>query len=274
MKSLGAIAGAFALAAINLPGAASAADLPAVPYVAPVEAAAFVGWYLRGFIGMSNQQVDRIHHPQMDLPDLLDFINEPEFDSGVFFGGGVGYQFNSWFRTDITGEYRGKTSFSALDRYDSDDTGNDVWDGTNDYRSKKSEWLVLANAYFDLGTWHGFTPYVGAGAGAARVTIHDFSDTNVVTDGIAYAGTASKWNFAWALHAGMSYAVTPNFKIDLAYRYLDMGDGETGTLRTYLGECSFCEPVKFENITSHDVMLGVRWSFGGGGHDDYVVAKY
>jgi len=27
--------------------------------------------------------------------------------------------------------------------------------------------LLLANAYVDIGTWHGVTPYVGAGIGGA-----------------------------------------------------------------------------------------------------------
>ena len=49
------------------------------------------------------------------------------------------------------------------------------------------------------------------------------------------ATTSSKWNFAWALHAGVAYKVTPNFTVELAYRYLDMGDGLTGDLRTFDG---------------------------------------
>ena len=49
--------------------------------------------------------------------------------------------------------------------------------------------------------------------------------------GLAFGDNASKWNFAWALHAGLAYKVTPNFTVELAYRYLDLGDGMTGDLR-------------------------------------------
>ena len=37
----------------------------------------------------------------------------------------------------------------------------------------------MANAYVDLGTWWCITPFIGAGVGAARVSIADFSDTGV-----------------------------------------------------------------------------------------------
>ena len=33
----------------------------------------------------------------------------------------------------------------------------------------------------------------------------------------------SKTNFAWALHAGVGYAVTQNLKLELSYRYLNTG---------------------------------------------------
>ena len=37
--------------------------------------------------------------------------------------------------------------------------------------SSYSAWLLLANAYADIGTWYGFTPYVGAGIGGAHVQL-------------------------------------------------------------------------------------------------------
>jgi opacity protein-like surface antigen len=38
------------------------------------------------------------------------------------------------------------------------------------YTADKSEIVVLANAFVDLGSYHGISPYVGAGAG---VIVHD-----------------------------------------------------------------------------------------------------
>ena len=67
-------------------------------------------------------------------------------------------------RGDLTVEYRGKSDFEALDWVDSTVTGLT----TNDFRAKKSEWLIMANAYADLGTFYSVTPYLGAGIGASK----------------------------------------------------------------------------------------------------------
>ena len=40
---------------------------------------------------------------------------------------------------------------------------------TDTYHATKTEWVVLANAYVDLGTWWCITPFIGAGVGGARV---------------------------------------------------------------------------------------------------------
>lgn len=93
-------------------------------------------------------------------------------------------------------------------------------------------------SYVDLGTYWGITPFVGAGVGAARITVDKFKDTNVVTQGLAYAKSGSKTNLAWALHAGMGYAVTPDLQVEFAYRYISLGDGKTGTVYNYAGQCS------------------------------------
>jgi opacity protein-like surface antigen len=70
----------------------------------------------------------------------------------------------------------------------------------------------------------------------------------------------SKWNLAWALHAGLAYKVSPNFTVELAYRYLDMGDGLTGDLHAFDGTNNVFNPTTFKNLTSHDLKLGVRWN--------------
>jgi opacity protein-like surface antigen len=123
----------------------------------------------------------------------------------------------------------------------------------------------MANAYVDLGTWWCITPFIGAGVGGARVAINGFTDQGIANNGggalpgLAYGDNFAKWNFAWAVHAGLAYKVTPNFTVELAYRYLDMGDGLTGDLRTFDGTNGIYNPMTFKNITSHDLKLGVRW---------------
>ena len=62
------------------------------------------------------------------------------------------------------------------------------------------------------------------------------------------------------MHAGVAYQINPSFTVELAYRYLNMGNGMTGDLKTFDGTNNVYNPMTFKNITSHDLMLGVRWN--------------
>jgi opacity protein-like surface antigen len=248
-------------AASLLSSVAFAADMPSImppPAYAPPVVEDFGGWYLRGDIGFSNQRVDRLNN-LLDANNTSSIQNN-SFNTAGIFGLGVGYKFNNWFRADVTGEWRGNSQFLGKDSIT-----YAAGFGTDTYHASKSEWVVLANAYVDLGTWWCITPFIGAGVGGARVSINNFTDQNLAIEGglplpgLAFGDNASKWNFAWALHAGVAYKVTPNFTVELAYRYLDMGDGVTGDLRRFDGVNDFNNPMTFKNITSHDLKLGVRW---------------
>jgi opacity protein-like surface antigen len=249
---VGAIAAAVMLAASS----AGAADLPYYPPPPPVEV--FSNWYLRGDIGITNQTVDKLENDL--LPSSAKEVSL-DFDSAGLFGIGIGYQFNNWLRFDITGEYRSAADFTGLH------VVNGTPPFTDEYRAKKTEWLFLANAYVDLGTWWCITPFVGAGIGAARITVSDFTDIcttcqtgGVATPGVAFAGSDSKWNLAWALHAGLAFQATRNLTLEFAYRYTHLGDGITGDVVTYTGTNSFNNPTTFKNINSHDLKLGLRWT--------------
>ncbi len=243
---------------------AFAADMPSImppPQMsyAPPPIEDFGGWYLRGDIGFSNQTVSRLNNA---LDSTLTTSDQRlGFNSAGIFALGVGYQLNHWFRADITGEYRANAEFSGVDLITfPGGFGSDV------YHAQKSDWLVLANAYVDLGTWWCITPFIGAGVGTARVSISNFTDQGVSNSGagavpsMAYGDNMAKWNFAWALHAGLAYKVNPNFTIELAYRYLNMGDGLAGDLKTFDGTNNIYNPMTFKSLTSQDLMLGVRWN--------------
>jgi len=218
----------------------------------PICVEEFSGWYLRGDIGITNQRVDKLENAL--LPASTHHVNA-EFDSAGLFGIGAGYQFNNWLRFDVTGEYRGNSDFTGLDIVR---IGGSTF--TDEYRAKKSEWLFLANAYLDLGTWWCVTPFVGAGIGVSRVNISSFVDVNTPNLGVAYGATEAKWNLAWALHAGLAFQATNNLAIELAYRYTHLGDGIAGDAVTYTGTNSFNNPTTFKDITSHDLKLGLRWT--------------
>jgi opacity protein-like surface antigen len=248
---------------------AIAADMPIAPppMYAPPPPADFGGWYLRGDIGFSNQRVKNVVWNQPGAYDNVAVNQTSSFGTGGIYDVGIGYQFNNWFRADLTAQYRGKSNFTGLDVV----TGTGPFAGffeTDNYSAAKSELVFLANAYVDLGTWWCITPFIGAGVGAARVSIANFTDTGdniflgLTGPGHAFtsAGDASQWNFAWAAHAGLAYRVSPSFTVELAYSYVDLGSGVTGPTNSFdhttiVNGANF----SFRDITSHDLTLGVRW---------------
>lgn len=251
------------LVAATSTAAFSADLLPPPPDLAPLPPPALEvgdGWYLRGDIGVSSYHSGKFSSP--DLPPAL-FYGE-NFGSGGFGGVGVGYQFNSWLRADVTGEYRFSTGVKVYDKIEYQvgylkGTTREVNEG--DFSSK----VVLLNGYFDLGTWNGVTPFVGAGVGFASNRLESFTDKSlnefpiggaVFSSGGTYR-EGEKTNLAWALHAGLAYDVTPNFKVELAYRYLHLGDARTGVLNCYCGETY--SAIKVKNLESHDFKIAMRW---------------
>jgi opacity protein-like surface antigen len=253
-------------AASLLSSMAFAADMAIAPppqyYAPPVED--FGGWYLRGDIGFSNQSVENVRstHDALYAP-VTSLSQTSSFDTAGIFDVGVGYRFNNWFRADVTGQYRGNANFKGMDLFNFNAGGGTIAQGVDNYGASKSELLFLANAYVDLGTWWCVTPFIGAGVGTSRVTISNFTDTGINnftnSYSVAYANSASKWNFAWAAHAGLAYKVSPSLTIEIAYSYVDLGSGTTG------GSAIYSNPpgpyvFNFKNITSNDVTLGVRWN--------------
>ena len=282
---MGNLAG-LALASVLAVGAtaAAAADLLPAPapvepaYAAPVEVGG--GWYLRGDVGVSHVETSRWQQARRfdDTSTVLraGFITD-QIEGSAFAGIGIGYQFNSWFRADLTAEYRHAatargtyqehTSFGCF-------IGTCDFRGQNNYRGSLDSIVVLANGYFDLGTWHGITPFVGAGVGFAHNRMTGFTEDGYQQGTLSGFGPVAtslivdneKTNFAWALHAGLGYAVSPNLKLELGYRYLNLGEARTGSIQcgTFTGTGSACAPgVKVEEIQSHDIKLGMRWMLGG-----------
>jgi len=256
-------------AASLLSSMALAADLPiaAPPVYAPP--AEFGGWYLRGDIGFSNQSVNNVLDTNPAAYNNVLVSQTSSFSTAGIYDVGFGYQFNNWFRTDFTAQYRGKSSFSGLDVV----TGTGPlagFVGTDSYTATKSEWLFLANAYVDLGTWWCVTPFIGAGIGTARVSIANFTDTgffhippfpSAPATSFNYAGEGSKWNFAWAAHAGLAYKVSPGLTLELAYSFVGLGSGITGSTFSFDQVTNTTHAAfAFRNIYSNDVMLGMRWN--------------
>ena len=119
-----------------------------------------------------------------------------------------------------------------------------------------------------FGTWWCITPFIGAGVGGARVAINGFTNQSIALNGgvdpgmpgLAFGDDVSEVECCWAVHAGLAYEVTPNFTVELAYRYYRHGRRPDGR-PCALDEHRQLRRIRsaFQNITSHDLKLGVRW---------------
>lgn len=264
------LTGAMALGASV---AAHAADFPVAPPPPPPEPVALRGTissgiYLRGDVGVGITNFGK--YDQDDVRAANGAWIAKEDRTTAFFGGvGIGYRFNNWFRIDGTWEYRGGTTVGATDQVD---LGSGIL-LHNTYKGNLSSMVALFNAYFDLGTWNCLTPYIGAGIGYASNTISGVTDQGVMSQNIpgvgwgpgfstlGTAGSGTKSGVAWALMAGLGYEVNKNLTLEVGYRYLNLGDAQSGRIVNAYGGQVY-GPLKVKDIDSHDIKIGMRWNFG------------
>lgn len=217
-------------------------------------------WYLKGTIGATNPEPGKIWTGE--YADGGFTVHHKDIKSAPLYGFGIGVEHSRWLRFDITGEYRGKQLFVAHDTYDNGGPCPGSGCGANEHTANLESWLGLFNAYIDLGTWHGVTPYVGGGVGFGSITVMGYKDVNVPQSGFAYAvKDKTTTNFAWALYAGLSYDVTDRFTLDLGYRYTDLGSVRTSGVRTY-DDPALLSPFEIRDIVSHDLLFSARYRLG------------
>jgi opacity protein-like surface antigen len=253
--------------------AANAADLPPImqapQMVAPMQVQEQMGgWYLRGDIGVGVQSFKDFDHHQTNETFVWPAswrIDQRDIGDASFVGGGIGFQWNSWLRFDATAEYRAKTKLKAIGSYTEFCPSGRCFDV---YEGQHSAVVVMANAYIDLGTWMCLTPFIGGGVGVARHSITGLGDVGYISDGSTGFGFASnndfnEWKFAWAVHAGVAYNVSNNFKVELAYRYMNFGNVNTSIVDCASGGCSTGGGARafytLKEMDSQDIKLGVRW---------------
>jgi opacity protein-like surface antigen len=234
--------------ACGLAGVVHAADLPE-PAAFDSEAEVVelgTGWYLRGDVGYIDYATPR--DVAFGIPGTLPLDGE-RLDKTFSLGGGIGYQFTSWVRTDVTVDHRFGAEFSGTRPVPTYAIGYE-----RDQADLEST-TYLFNAYFDLGYWAGVTPYVGAGIGLASNRF-----TNIRRDayvlGLPAGGTVlwphTTHNLAWALMAGVVVDVGAGFKIDLGYRYADLGDVRTRIDGPGNG-------ITVDELKAHEVRVGARY---------------
>jgi opacity protein-like surface antigen len=266
---------------ISFAGSAIAADLiepPVIEAPAPIyDVPQSGGWYIRGDVDYGMLSTKGIDYDT--LTGSASF-NTAKMKGAFSAGAGIGYQVNDYFRTDLTLNYhfksgfRGSTSGFCAETPAGGGAATFTAGCVSSDVASASVYTLLASAYADLGHYSGFTPYVGAGIGGARVSWGDLTNTatctattgNVCVPTVAYTHQGiSTTRFAYALHAGASYDISSNLKLDAGYSWTHVTGGDMfrfkGLAPGHIDDQGVMGRDKGINI--HEVRVGLRYQFGG-----------
>lgn len=225
------------------------------------------GWYIRGDIGATKLPSLQLTPPS-DLVSNSSNYFAPSPPTAVLGTGhnigyvaslGAGYQFNNWFRTDVLADFgQPLSTFGTTSPPGSVFCPTGASAGTENsgactgrFTAHVNRYDVLVNGYLDFGRWQAFSPYVGAGVGLSFGHYHTAA-TYIQGNGVPYENIAyqlpgggptyngnydssaggSYQTFAFALMAGVAVDVFDHTKLDIGYRYLNLGSipGVSGTL--------------------------------------------
>ncbi|MBZ9884916.1 porin family protein [Mesorhizobium sp. CA10] len=244
---------ASALAAIILlpmtPALAADYDPPIyvdqAPDYQPVEIGS--GWYLRG-------DVSYLANKSFESQDFAftpaSFKND---ETPVFGSIGFGYHFNDYLRADLNLGYLPGNSV----RIGFDDSATAAEPTVASGSLKNYAFTGLLNGYFDLGTYVGVTPYVGAGIGFIRtkskLSAFYSTDNGDNTDDFVLKDNKTKYALAYTLNAGLAYQVSQNVMVDLGYQYFSAPDAE------YVTAESLTSYPTHKGISNHQIKLGLRY---------------
>lgn len=238
-----------------------AIDLDSAPVMAPIEIGS--GWYLRGDIGTSvDLEHDTASFQTYSAANGLrdgSLSHQSYLDDEVVVGVGAGYRFNDVFRADGTFDFmQGSSDLSGV----SLDTCSGAPSGTScnlDASSSFSNYQLMANAYFDLATISGFTPYIGAGLGFSYI---DWDTPDITGNCVGFCGAntttsesyngASSWRSTYSLMAGVSYELSDRLSADIGYRFSDISSGRQWSK----DDGSYANDGGFER---HEIRFGIRF---------------
>ncbi len=254
-------------------GPAHAVDLLGEPTEEYTEVEFGTGWYIRGDIGINFYQDVATVESAATVPGFPSpVIVETERDDFLNFGVGVGYRVSPNFRVDAniqnfsqgSGEVRSTVSPAGLAPCDSgfvrvtnfDINGNPIitveqrFDGSTDITNCQASastsydvWGGMLNAYYDIDTGLGITPFVGGGVGVLRNSFtasfgdvtcspqaefrcnptdggvpdfgEEYTQQGPRNNGVAYHAAAS-------VLAGLSFQISKDLSFDATYAYTHM----------------------------------------------------
>ncbi len=183
------------------------------------------GYYIEGMAGVSLPQDSEVSAGGASADVSL--------DAGFTGGLALGYTYGNGFRAELEFGIHD----NDIDRAPGLAINGDI-----------QTFSLMLNALYDFNYSGPITPFLGVGIGGARVKVNADAHPNVT-------GTVddSDSGFAWQAMAGVAYEINDRMRASLRYRYFSVPDINL----TSSGGTSF-----ETDYASHDIMFGLRWSFG------------
>ena len=187
-----------------------------------------------------------------------------DFGTRAGLGLGIGYATAFSTRLEVLMEYRPRFAFAGHANFLESTRQQSV-------SADLSSLSGLLTAYVDLPglglpRLGPFNPFIGSGVGVARLEIDDtrmtFPKTTTLVPG------ARRVNLAWILMTGVATSLSETVTLDLAWRYTDLGDVETGRAKgQVVWRDGSREPLALNlaatraKLTSHGLQLSLRYAF-------------
>jgi opacity protein-like surface antigen len=194
-------------------------------------------WYLK-VAGGGNVTMDT---------ELKEFFGEDtsgaeiEFDPGIRFDFGAGYNITDWFAAEV------ETGIIANDI--------DSIRGANRVDAIFSNVPIMGNIKFQLPKNYRVSPYVGAGAGVSFSILDsdeiDFGSTSM-------HGSESDAVFAWQAFGGIRFRLNDAMGLSIEYKYFWADDAEW---EAEFSEGTFGDTSAFGRIETHSLSIVFDWTF-------------
>ncbi|WP_081794177.1 outer membrane protein [Pseudomonas sp. RIT288] len=178
-------------------------------------------------------------------PGIGAFVSGNDTQNDMTGSIGVGYRFGNGWRME------GELSLPQKDKFTSGSTTFPTSLNEHHIESRR----VMLNAYRDFRVTEKMSFYGSAGLGLAQLESKGWQGNES-----RQYGSATQTNLAWSLGAGVAYDVTDHLALDLGYRYVDMGDTESGWNNFPNARGLQDEKMK-ANLVSSEILLGARWAF-------------
>jgi OmpA-OmpF porin, OOP family len=163
------------------------------------------------------------------------------FDAGYNVGARAGYMWGNW---RFEGEYSHR-----------ENTGNNTALGTK-LKADFGTNSFMANGIYDFNVGWPVTPHIGFGIGGADAT------GSIKTTAFGTLTKASDFVFAYQAIAGVRYMMTPQFALDLDYRYRGMDSVKYTTHPFTLAGATFPAKTFHGNGNTNNFVASLTYLFG------------